>query len=268
LSKPEVWYIVDGKRSEDSEAITILICSPLKSHYKTFDTRHPDVRYMSPWSWDEINTCRAIIFANLEEKKVRELYTEWGGIPRYILEGALTKGIQSQLNLAINLCDESIFKYIGGEDISHELIYIWMNSDDNEYYTETTVKFASDYVGQQVILVLKKIIIDKCRREVDLIMEGVKVTQSLIVFLIFEQIAHQVLRNGGSFKRRSLDTNDEDVITFPKRKLNLFNQIDEIQDGTYSTPLEKTFPSVDAIIAPNCLLQMTTAKDHNIKING
>ncbi|CAB4481093.1 unnamed protein product [Rhizophagus irregularis] len=355
LSKPEVWYIVDGNPPDDSEAITILICSLNRSHYKTFDKRIPVVRYMPPWSWDEINTCRADIFANLKEKKVRELYTKWGGIPRYILEGALVKGTQSQLNLAIKTCDESIFRYIGGdvEDISHKLIHIWTNSDDNvnpltnplvkssssltgpliessssiqpphssliessssgqpptgllldhpsqsfteifnqhlsldqppeqffdqpstdpsldqpikeEYYTDTIVKFASDYVGQQVILELEKSIIDKCHVDVDAVMKGGK--SDPVVGCLFEQIAHRVLRNGGSFKRRSLDTNDEDVITFPKYNLILFTQIDKIQDGAYSIPLDKSFPSVDAIIAPNCLLQMTTTKDHNIKIN-
>ncbi|CAB4443977.1 unnamed protein product [Rhizophagus irregularis] len=318
LSKPEVWYIVDGNPPDDSEAITILICSLNRSHYKTFDKRIPVVRY--------------------------------------ILEGALVKGTQSQLNLAIKTCDESIFRYIGGdvEDISHKLIHIWTNSDDNvnlltnplvkssssltgpliesssssqpphssliessssgqpptgllldhpsqsfteifnqhlsldqppeqffdqpstdpsldqpikeEYYTDTIVKFASDYVGQQVILELEKSIIDKCHRDVNAVMKGGK--SDPVVGCLFEQIAHRVLRNGGSFKRRSLDTNDEDVITFPKYNLILFTQIDEIQDGAYSIPLDKSFPSVDAIIAPNCLLQMTTTKDHNIKING
>lgn len=71
---------------------------------------------------------------------------------------------------------------------------------------------------------------------------------------VFEQIAHKVLRNGGTFKRHSLDTNEEDSIVFPKRDLVLLTQIDEIQNEAYSIPLDKSFPSVDAIITPNCLL--------------
>ena len=51
---------------------------------------------MQEWSWDEINTCRISMF-DLDEEKVRELYSLWGGIPRYVLEGALMKGIQDQL---------------------------------------------------------------------------------------------------------------------------------------------------------------------------
>ncbi|CAB4383198.1 unnamed protein product [Rhizophagus irregularis] len=355
LSNQDAWYIVDGKSPDYSEAKTILICSPLKSHYKIFDRRIPEIRYMPPWSWDEINKCRADIFAHLSENEVRELYIKWGGIPRNILEGARAKGIQKQLDGAINTCNESIFRYIGGDvakdDISHKLIHIWTNfpegSNDNlkpltgplfkssssgqppadllldptdllpdqsstdllpdqpptdlsleqpyqsstdlllnpltdlsldqtqiqveriieeEHYTETIVKFASNYVGEQVIIELRKIVIDKCRREVNAVIDGGK--SNPVTGCIFEQIAHRVLRNGGTFKRRSLDTNEEDSIDFPKRDLFLLTQIDDIKNEAYSIPLDKSFPSVDAIIAPNCLLQMTTAKDHNIKISG
>ncbi|PKB99367.1 hypothetical protein RhiirA5_462037, partial [Rhizophagus irregularis] len=266
LSNQDAWYIVDGKSPDYSEAKTILICSPLKSHYKIFDRRIPEIRYMPPWSWDEINKCRADIFAHLSENEVRELYIKWGGIPRNILEGARAKGIQKQLDGAINTCNESIFRYIGGDvakdDISHKLIHIWTNFPEGK----TIVKFASNYVGEQVIIELRKIVIDKCRREVNAVIDGGK--SNPVTGCIFEQIAHRVLRNGGTFKRRSLDTNEEDSIDFPKRDLFLLTQIDDIKNEAYSIPLDKSFPSVDAIIAPNCLLQMTTAKDHNIKISG
>ena len=348
LSNPDAWYIVDGKPPDESEAKTILICSPLKSHYKVFDGRIPDIRYMPVWTWNEISKCKDDIFANLSKDEVRELYIKWGGIPRYILEGAHAIGIQKQLDGAINTCSESIFRYIGGDvakdDISHKLIHIWTNYSEEsnefnvkslidalskssssgqppadplpessssglpplpdqpptdllrdqsftdllpltdlsldqppidlqvepiieeEYYTETIVKFASNYVGQQVILVLKKIAIDKCRRDVSAVIDGGK--SNPVTGCVFEQIAHKVIRNGGTFKRRSLDTNIEDTVIFPKRDLILLTQIDEIQNGAYSIPLDKSFPSVDAIVAPDCLFQMTTAKDHKIKISG
>ncbi|GBC15922.2 hypothetical protein GLOIN_2v1641704 [Rhizophagus irregularis DAOM 181602=DAOM 197198] len=349
LSNRDTWYIVDGKSPDDSEAKTILICSSLKSHYKVFDNRIPEIRYMPVWSWNEINKCRTDIFTHLNEDKVRELYIKWGGIPRYILEGIHAKGIQKQLDEAINTCNESIFKYIEGDiakdDISHKLIHIWTNfpegSNDNlkpltgplfklllsgqppadlllnqsstnllsnqpsidllfdqsyqsstdlllnqpltdlsldqsqiqveciieeEYYTETIVKFASNYIGQQVILKLKKIVIDKCHRDVNAVINGSK--SNPVTDCVFEQIAHKILQNGGTFKRRSLDTNEEDSIVFLKHDLVLLTQIDEIQNEAYSILLDKSFPLVDAIIAPNCLLQMTIAKDHNIKISG
>ncbi|CAB4390811.1 unnamed protein product [Rhizophagus irregularis] len=286
LSKPEVWYIVDGNPPDDSEAITILICSLNRSHYKTFDKRIPVVRYMPPWSWDEINTCRADIFANLKEKKVRELYTNQIIIIPLIESSSSSQPPHSSLiessssgqpptGLLLDHPSQSfteIFNQHLSLDQPPEQFFDQPSTDPSldqpikeEYYTDTIVKFASDYVGQQVILELEKSIIDKCHIDVDAVMKGGK--SDPVVGCLFEQIAHRVLRNGGSFKRRSLDTNDEDVITFPKYNLILFTQIDEIQDGAYSIPLDKSFPSVDAIIAPNCLLQMTTTKDHNIKIN-
>ncbi|CAG8736867.1 7815_t:CDS:2 [Rhizophagus irregularis] len=137
---------------------------------------------------------------------------------------------------------------------------------EEEYYTETIVKFASNYIGQQVILKLKKIVIDKCHRDVNAVINGSK--SNPVTDCVFEQIAHKILQNGGTFKRRSLDTNEEDSIVFLKHDLVLLTQIDEIQNEAYSILLDKSFPLVDAIIAPNCLLQMTIAKDHNIKISG
>lgn len=43
LSNQDVWYIVDGKLPDDSEAKMILICSSLKSHYKVFDSCIPEI---------------------------------------------------------------------------------------------------------------------------------------------------------------------------------------------------------------------------------
>ena len=50
LKNPDVWYIVDGKKCDKFDAKTILICSPLRDHYKDFDKRSPHIRYMPVWS--------------------------------------------------------------------------------------------------------------------------------------------------------------------------------------------------------------------------
>ncbi|PKY49052.1 hypothetical protein RhiirA4_464865 [Rhizophagus irregularis] len=57
LDDSSVWYIVDGRDPDIVEAKTILICSPLKAHYKEFNKKIPTVH---------------------------KLFKEWGGIPRYI----------------------------------------------------------------------------------------------------------------------------------------------------------------------------------------
>lgn len=70
-------------------------------------------------------------FQNLSVDKVHKLFKEWGGIPRYVLVGVLDMDIQHQLKDAIGLCDEKIFRYIGGsdskDDVSRKLVHIWTN---------------------------------------------------------------------------------------------------------------------------------------------
>lgn len=49
---------------------------------------------------------------------------------------------------------------------------------------------------------------------------------------------------------------------------NRFSDIGEIKNNMYYQPIDKTFPSIDAIYAPNTLFQMTTSLNHPIKMIG
>ena|SRR5581483_4384836 len=153
LDNPDVWRIVDGEISNESEAKTILICSPLKNNYKKFEKfSKPHIRFMPVWSWKEIDTCRSEIYKNLSSNYVRKLYDRWGGIPRYILENALTIEIQDQLQEAIDSCDERILDYIGGteskKDISHKLIHIWTNIPDEDIINEAKSEAVSPFLTE------------------------------------------------------------------------------------------------------------------------
>ncbi|CAB5384017.1 unnamed protein product [Rhizophagus irregularis] len=194
LHKENTWYIIDGKKPYNaSVAKTILISSPMKSHYHDFDKGDSvNIRIMPVWTWEEINYCRQKLFDNLDENMVSELYIKWGGIPRYILKEALNSSIQRKLIQVVDTCDEKIFQYIGGsnirEDVSHILVHMWTNvpEDNNvlrdeestvdegevkyiaeEYYTETIIKFASDYVGNIIYERHKYSIIRRLQAEVE-----------------------------------------------------------------------------------------------------
>ncbi|CAB4459785.1 unnamed protein product [Rhizophagus irregularis] len=142
LDDSSVWYIVDGRDPDIVEAKTILICSPLKAHYKEFNKKIPTVH---------------------------KLFKEWGGIPRYVLVGVLDMDIQHQLKDAIGLCDEKIFRYIGGSD-----------SKDDECQKDNN---------------------DKLFMDLDEVLNGGKSNSALGSY--FESIAHQMLRHGGDFDARS-----------------------------------------------------------------
>lgn len=214
LDDSSVWYIVDGKDPDIIEVKTILICSPLKAHYKKFDKKVPSAQYMQVWTWDEINICSNELFKNLSVNKVYSLFKKWGGIPRYVLTDALDTEIQSQFKNAIGLYDENIFRYISGnkskDDVSHKLVHIWTNlpierddvendevsAEEIEPYTQKIIKFASDHVIGQVTSHVKRIITDKLFMNLDEVLNGGK--SDSVLGSYFESIAHQMLRYGGN----------------------------------------------------------------------
>ncbi|PKC54545.1 hypothetical protein RhiirA1_477128 [Rhizophagus irregularis] len=168
-----------------------------------------------------------------------------GGILRYVLAGALNTEIQSQLKDAIGLCDENIFRYIGRseskDDVSHKLVHIWTNlpgRDDAEPYTQKIIKFASDYVVKQVTSHVKRMITNKLFMDLDEVLNGGKNTKKKYTFKLSQQDEHR------------------------------FSNINETKNEMYYQPIDKTFPSIDAIYEPDTLFQMTTSLNHNIKMIG
>ncbi|GBC19248.2 hypothetical protein GLOIN_2v1486671 [Rhizophagus irregularis DAOM 181602=DAOM 197198] len=238
LDDSSVWYVVDGKEPDIVEAKTILICSPLNAHHKEFDKKIPS-----------------------------------GGILRYVLAGALNTEIQSQLKDAIGLCDENIFRYIGRseskDDVSHKLVHIWTNlpgRDDAEPYTQKIIKFASDYVVKQVTSNVKRMITNKLFMNLDEVLNGGK--SNSVLGSYFESIAHQMLRSGWEFQIHFLDTKKKYTFKLSQQDEHRFSNINETKNEMYYQPIDKTFPSIDAIYAPDTLFQMTTSLNHNIKMIG
>jgi hypothetical protein len=274
LDNSNVWYIVDGQHPMEYVAKTILISSPNKSHYKEFDKWGKKlVRYMPDWTFEEIDKCRKVLFDDLSEDKVMKLYLKWGGVPRYVLELANDEAEQKKLEDAISTCTYDIMKYIGEgdtqEDISHKLVHIITNEDGTEYplYSQKTVKFASHYIGEMVTSKLETSLRYKLFDEMNVTLKFGKSNQ--IIGRLFEVVAHNLLRKGGVFNVRSLDTDmDKSHKIDPQDKSFMFFNVNEIENGKYYQPYEENFPSIDAILAPKSLFQMSTTLNHNTNISG
>ncbi|PKC65674.1 hypothetical protein RhiirA1_460736 [Rhizophagus irregularis] len=203
--------INDGKEPKEVNAKTILICSPRKDHYWNFAKYDGvvTVRFMPTWSLQEITKCRAN-----------------------------DSTYQDMLDKAITGCTMDIFDYVGeldaGDKISHMLVHICVNlpagdddDDDNnddddgydkrenissssgsqiqldkndkEAYTETIVKFASKYVRRQVTVQYEARIRER-------LLEKTKAgTGNPLLGIVYEYMAHKILRNGGNFDVRPLD---------------------------------------------------------------
>ncbi|CAI2182544.1 5930_t:CDS:2, partial [Funneliformis geosporum] len=295
-SRRDVLYIVDGMEPKEVEAKTILVCSPRKSHYSNFD-KYPlaIIRYMPEWTLNEIHTCRSEMFSDIEEEKANRLFSMWGGIPRFILEQTDDeRGHQIKLINAIEVCGDKIFDYIGGHDaspeISHCLIHLWTNLPTEEKaittngsvdvevtyieeipYTQQLYYFASNYVATLVTEKYKQKLMGKLFRDIEVsLLTG---TSDQFLGTCFEQIAHRILRGGGKFQVRSLepDCQNENNLFQPFAKqenILIFSKIEDIEDQKYYQPEIKNFPTIDALCAPDVLLQMTTSMTHPIKMVG
>ncbi|RGB23711.1 hypothetical protein C1646_527493 [Rhizophagus diaphanus] len=298
LSNANNWYIVDGKEPQKATAKTILVCSPKKAIFKEFEKfQLSSTRYMPVWSYAEISKCKDKLYNHLQNNLVKTLFDKWGGIPRFVLEKATDYSHQCKLQEAIDACDFDILDYVGAteaKDTSHKLIHIVTNplvvdvnivneqeqtdvdgGNDVEYieedppYSQKIIKFASEYVAERVIMRLELRNRGKLRRDLfSSLSEG---TSNSVLGRYFEEIAHQLLRGGGTFDIRSLESGGRPTTTKPftkQDKIYTFSDVNGITDGCYYRPDNPNYPSIDSIVAPNELYQMTTAKSHPIKMIG
>ncbi|CAG8651351.1 2947_t:CDS:2, partial [Funneliformis caledonium] len=106
------WYLVDGKYSIKCKARTILATSPQRKNYQNFE------------NWDEISACISkstfndltgnsnisckVLFPKVDDKKIKELFKIWGGVPQIVLQKASTvliELIHQEMDSAITSCE-------------------------------------------------------------------------------------------------------------------------------------------------------------------
>lgn len=83
-----------------------------------------------------------------------------------------------------------------------------------------------------------------------------------------KNLAHKVIAEGGRFQVFDLNTRIWKEEEFPGRKVKQFKQVNEAKPGHHNVPLSQTFQSVDALVPPDILYQMTVSPSHGIKERG
>ena len=108
---------------------------------------------MPIWNWKEIKSCRKILYNDkVPLELAKDLFSKWGGIPRYVLEMANDEIYQSKLIDAIKGCKAKIFDDIGERCIERsETSHMIAHIDVNPSCKEVILRFASDYVRERVI---------------------------------------------------------------------------------------------------------------------
>nr|CAG8513495.1 6071_t:CDS:2 [Entrophospora candida] len=134
-------------------------------------------------------------------------------------------------------------------------------NEENEEapYIQKFIQFASEWVAEKVMDKLKRNYSQQLRNFV--IASSSENEYSTLWGVIFEQITHRILQKGGTFNIRPLESNvTSSTIEIPEQIKLVFNDINKIEEGKYCQLIQKNFTSVDAVVAPDTLFQMTISK--------
>ena len=85
---------------------------------------------------------------------------------------------------------------------------------------------------------------------------------------LLQHFAHETIMEGGMFSVRILNSGAESMVRFPKLRLNRFTKVLETKKRVYNVPKSKTFRTVDSLVIPRDLFQITISTSHSINEGG
>lgn len=270
------YYVVDGTPPVHCVAKTVLVSSHRRDVWYTFSKTKCTIRYMPVWTLDEIQTCRQQLFPEVDETVAKDCFLKWGGIPRFVLQFADDKAQQELLMQAIGSVDlDAISSAIGrteaGDQATHRLIHMVVADD----FMERQYKFASDVVAEGVYRALYER--DRAR-----LLQFLRVAHNAsgvegLRGTIFEQHAHWIISQGGTFQIRTLPkpaspspVTIRSNLHLPQLPVVYFQRDTEVQSstGSYFRPRITNYESVDSFSKPNRLFQITVGAKHPCKQAG
>ncbi|KYR02355.1 hypothetical protein DLAC_01188 [Tieghemostelium lacteum] len=269
LNTKDVYFLVDSKDVTNKVAKTIIVSYPNPSIYKEFMKDRGTVkRYMPIWDKNELDVVRPLLYPYVKQEILDELWTKWGGIPRFVLEIANDNLKQhsikrSILSVDFNLCAQSVFEEDPQATDSHNVFQIIPYERVGfEKYSMMKLHFSSKYVAQKVTQINQGFRMEQ-------IISGLEkpyFLHSPIGGSFFESIVHTRLQKGGTFTRRNLQTGIEDSITIDKPISSSFIKsiisIELAPNGHYLIPSFSNPSVVDSLIKPNQLFQVTVSPTH------
>ena len=111
----------------------LVLSSPKRDNYKNvLKAVGATIRFMPVWSWEEIEACHALLYADDPERplsEVRNAFDLWGGIPRFVLEKLRDEAAQQSLQEALDTADVAVIRKSVGQidaatEASHRLLHI------------------------------------------------------------------------------------------------------------------------------------------------
>ncbi|KAI3654554.1 hypothetical protein MP228_000608 [Amoeboaphelidium protococcarum] len=251
VSNPDIFFLMDSRDIQSTLGPCIICSSPRADIAKQF-RKTAKLLYMPVWDWNEIQQLHVIIYSDLISKDY--LATRFffiGGVPRYLFERTDENGAEF-VKFAINQSEPShlmrLYQSQGSfapEKVSHRLIH-------QDGITEYSLKYASPFVTTLVAEKFQTI-------RPDMVIQWLDETSELgkaggLRGHLFEDIGHAILRKGGCFCIRNLDSRDgnTEMKTIPARDLTIVGggihtlRLSNWIDQYYYKPVSKIFECIDS----------------------
>ncbi|MCZ6913328.1 MAG: hypothetical protein O7C59_01620 [Rickettsia endosymbiont of Ixodes persulcatus] len=265
----------------------------------------PHVWYMPCWTEVELQACRRVTRPSSEEEtadglqgsrllpavsasSVTRRVQQFGGIARIAFSGDSAQPfLASKLATAIKSCDLEIVAGQAGGDLdllpesSSWLLHYVVNEDS---FRLADIVFASQPILEEVWQRFGAGHNDKVLRFLDAT-SGNR-TWSGARGSLFESLAHERLQEGHIFpvhqfidplttKKGAKGKRREAVPSLPlaasaQAALGVADApaIAALAAGQYGQPSKSNFPTIDSVLKPNLLFQMTVSESHDVNIDG
>lgn len=270
LGKLSTFFVVDALDPAKVNAKTILVSSPNKGNFREYVKDAPDAYFMPPWSLEEILECNRLVGYGRTVAELRDGFEKVGGVPRYLLTKTPAAGV-AEVKEAISGTGNLAWKEVEHSlvtkgSVSGKVLHLIPGADFKTF----EFRFASRYVEDQIFEIAKE------GREQDLcrlISDSSELGETGGVRgVLFERVAHLRLAQGGEFSIRSLDGKSKDVKLClgggERKKFSDLSEIKGFSDGEYLVPKSSNLESVDSLVRPNLMFQMTVSASHPCKQAG
>ncbi|RPB26483.1 hypothetical protein L211DRAFT_835321 [Terfezia boudieri ATCC MYA-4762] len=269
----DIWHLLDAVTlAETSNGKVVIVTSPKITEWKGVKPPLYDFRYMPTWSFHELenwNTEFQPMGKEISQENLKELYTKWGGVPRTLVAVTRPTGLLDleslfEPNCVANCFDvEAVptYRSLPVGNITGKLLHVIPMND--ELYIPR-VCFATTYIRERCLSVLLK----HNTLQLQQILSGLEV--GALRGILFEVFSHKILLRGGKFTiyqlgDRSGDSSSTMDIDLPAYTVHHFLSSDPLMSEKYNMPIASNNATVDAIIPPHFLFQMTTSDTHSIK---
>ncbi len=277
----ECWFLCDPDVKqppyEGCLGVTLVFTSPERDRYKQFLKAHKaTTRYMPVWSEDELMRTREHMHEQLSADLVHQLYLQWGGIPRYVLEYAQDETQQDSLNTAITKCLKAgIGAVIGNagevsgstEFLSDKVLHI-----QTEDFKSIQLIWASEYAFNRFVQEQDKAMKEELRAflRTSSNMPSVATLRGYL----FEPYVHKTILKGKGFQYRVLDEEAEAPFVLGPMEEKLFDclrDLPSVEPQKYYRPTVNNLPAGDAFCVVDdalVMFQITVSLKHPVKMQG